>query len=105
MIATTILLGRAVQPVEQLVGSWRMLTEGRAAYRRLLELSAAFERGEPRLALPKPQGRVAVESLLYRAAGSENADPLGRRASAWRRARRSPSSARAPPASRRSRAC
>jgi PrtD family type I secretion system ABC transporter len=73
MIATTILLGRAVQPVEQLVGSWRMLTEARSAYRRLLELSASFERDEPRLSLPKPQGHIVIESLLYRAAGSEKA--------------------------------
>jgi PrtD family type I secretion system ABC transporter len=73
MIATTILLGRAVQPVEQLVGSWRMLTEGRSAYRRLLELSGLFDDGEARLALPKPQGQIAVENLLYRAAGSEKA--------------------------------
>jgi PrtD family type I secretion system ABC transporter len=71
MIATTILLGRAVQPVEQLVGSWRMLTEARSAYRRLLELSKLFDRQEPRLALPRPQGRIAVENLLYRAPGSE----------------------------------
>ena len=42
MIATTILLGRAVQPVEQLVGSWRMLIDARAAYRRLSELSERF---------------------------------------------------------------
>jgi PrtD family type I secretion system ABC transporter len=73
MIATTILLGRAVQPVEQLVGSWRMLTEGRSAYRRLLELSGLFDDGEARLALPKPQGQIAVENLLYRAPGSEKA--------------------------------
>ena len=73
MIATTILLGRAVQPVEQLVGSWRMLTEARSAYRRLLELSASFERDEPRLSLPKPQGQIAIENLLYRAPGSEKA--------------------------------
>ena len=73
MIATTILLGRAVQPVEQLVGSWRLLAEARSAYRRLLELSSAFERGEPRVALPKPQGQLVIESLLYRAAGSEKA--------------------------------
>jgi PrtD family type I secretion system ABC transporter len=72
MIATTILLGRAVQPVEQLVGSWRMLTDARSAYERLLELSRLFApEGQP-LTLPKPQGRVTVENLLYRAPGSEN---------------------------------
>ena len=73
MIATTILLGRAVQPVEQLVGSWRMLSDARAAYARLTQLSGLFERPDERLALPKPEGRVAVENLLYRAPGSEKA--------------------------------
>jgi PrtD family type I secretion system ABC transporter len=73
MIATTILLGRAVQPVEQLVGSWRVLSDARAAYRRLLELSQLFERAETRLSLPKPQGRVVLENVLYRAAGSDKA--------------------------------
>jgi ATP-binding cassette, subfamily C, type I secretion system permease/ATPase len=71
MIATTILLGRALQPVEQVVGSWRMLTDARSAYARLLELSKLFEREEPRVALPKPLGQVAAENILYRAAGSE----------------------------------
>ena len=69
MIATTILLGRAVQPVEQLVGSWRMLIEARAAYGRLRELSKDFEREEPRVAMPRPQGRLAVENISYRAPG------------------------------------
>jgi ATP-binding cassette subfamily C exporter for protease/lipase/ATP-binding cassette subfamily C protein EexD len=73
MIATTILLGRAVQPVEQLVSSWRMLSDARAAYRRLAGLAGLFELPEPRLALPKPQGRVAMDNVLYRAAGSEKA--------------------------------
>ena len=71
MIATSILLGRAVQPVEQLVGSWRLLIEARAAYGRLLELSKDFERGEARVSMPRPEGRVAVEGISYRAAGSE----------------------------------
>lgn len=70
MIATTILLGRALQPVEQLVGSWKILTEARAAYRRLSQL-ALDEPGEPRLAMPAPQGRVAVEGATYRVRGSE----------------------------------
>jgi ATP-binding cassette subfamily C exporter for protease/lipase/ATP-binding cassette subfamily C protein EexD len=71
MIATTVLLGRAVQPVEQLVGSWRMLTDARAAYRRLLELSKDFERHELRVTMPRPEGRLVAEGVSYRARGSE----------------------------------
>ena len=71
MIATTILLGRALQPVEQLVGSWRMLTDARAAYQRLVELSQDFDRHEPRLSLPRPEGRLAAEGLSYRAPSSD----------------------------------
>jgi len=72
MIATTILLGRAVQPVEQLVGSWRMLSDARAAYHRLKELSKDFDRGGPRVTLPRPEGRLTVEGLSFRPRGSEN---------------------------------
>lgn len=72
MIATSILLGRAVQPVEQLVGSWRLLIEARAGYGRLQELSKDFERDEPRVAIPRPTGRLTVENVSYRAPGSES---------------------------------
>jgi ATP-binding cassette subfamily C exporter for protease/lipase/ATP-binding cassette subfamily C protein EexD len=71
MIATTILLGRAVQPVEQLVASWRPLADARAAWRRLVELSGDFDAGGERLSLPRPEGRLAVESIAYRPRGSE----------------------------------
>jgi PrtD family type I secretion system ABC transporter len=71
MIATSILLGRAVQPVEQLVGSWRLLIEARAAYGRLLELSKDFERDEPRVVMPRPTGRLVVQNMAYRPPGSD----------------------------------
>ncbi len=71
MIATTILLGRAVQPVEQLVGSWRMLTDARAAYRRLQELSKDFDNFVARLIIPRPEGRLVAEGISYRAPGTE----------------------------------
>jgi ATP-binding cassette subfamily C exporter for protease/lipase/ATP-binding cassette subfamily C protein EexD len=73
MIATTVLLGRAIQPVEQLVSSWRMLTDARAAYRRLRDLSKEFEQREPQLAMPCPEGRLTVESVTYFAPGSQKA--------------------------------
>ena len=66
MIATTILLGRAVQPVEQLVGSWRLLSDARAAYGRLLAVSKYFETGPVRVALPRPEGRVSVDGVSFR---------------------------------------
>jgi len=71
MIATTILLGRAVQPVEQLIASWRTLSDGRAAYYRLKELAKDFDKGARRVTLPRPEGFVAVEGLSYRFRGSE----------------------------------
>lgn len=71
MIATSILLGKAVQPVEQLVGSWRLLIEGRAAYRRLRELSQEFDSGEAHVEMPRPKGRLSVENIAYRAPASD----------------------------------
>lgn len=70
MIATTVLLGRALQPVEQLVGSWRALADGRAAYRRLAAMSRDFPDSVKQVELPCPAGRLVVESLSYRAPGS-----------------------------------
>lgn len=71
MIATTVLLGRAIQPVEQLVGSWRSLLESRSAYRRLEELSEHFEREEPHVSIPRPEGMLTVDNIVYRAPNSD----------------------------------
>lgn len=71
MVATTILLGRALAPVEQIVGSWRLLAEGRAAFGRLRALLAAAEAEPERMALPAPQGRLAAHNLVYRVPGTE----------------------------------
>ena len=71
MIATTILLGRAVQPIEQLVASWRMLVDARAAYGRLRELSGEFARPEPSLIMPRPVGRLTADSVSHREPGGD----------------------------------
>jgi PrtD family type I secretion system ABC transporter len=71
MIATTTLLGRALAPVEQVVGSWRVLAEGRAAYRRLSELLAAADAQPQRMALPTPIGALHAHQLVFRAPQGE----------------------------------
>ncbi|HEY5900341.1 MAG TPA: type I secretion system permease/ATPase [Burkholderiales bacterium] len=65
MIAATILLSRALAPVEQLVGGWRNLVEARAAWRRLDELFQHKPEEEPGTALPAPEGRLSVEGVVF----------------------------------------
>jgi PrtD family type I secretion system ABC transporter len=71
MIATTILLGRALAPVEQIVGSWKILAEGRAAWRRLAELLSAADAEPARMTLPAPLGALQAHQLVFRAPGSD----------------------------------
>jgi PrtD family type I secretion system ABC transporter len=71
MIAATIILGRALAPVETLVAGWRSLAEARAAWRRLRELLAGNPPAEPGTELPAPQGRLEVEQVVFRLPGAE----------------------------------
>jgi PrtD family type I secretion system ABC transporter len=65
MFAASILLGRALQPVEQVVGSWRGFVSARSAFQRMARLLNDFPAKDPTLGLPRPKGRVSVEELLY----------------------------------------
>ncbi len=71
MIATTILLGRALAPVEQVVGSWRVLAEGRAALGRLRELLDAVARTPAPMPLPEPEGALIAQNIIYRPPGCD----------------------------------
>lgn len=65
MFAASLLLGRALQPVEQIVGSWRGMIAARDAFNRVRYLLASAPLPPVHLALPRPQGQVAVEQLSY----------------------------------------
>jgi PrtD family type I secretion system ABC transporter len=65
MFAASFLLARALQPVEQIVGSWRNLLSARAAYGRIRELLATTPQREARLEMPRPSGRLALEAVTY----------------------------------------
>jgi PrtD family type I secretion system ABC transporter len=71
MVAATILLGRALAPVEQVVGSWRVLAEGRSAFARLRELLNASAAEPARMELLKPRGSLVANSIVYRPAGCD----------------------------------
>jgi PrtD family type I secretion system ABC transporter len=71
MIAATILLGRALAPVETLVTSWRNLVEARTAWRRLNELLKTTPQAEAHTELPKPAGALEVERAVFALRGAE----------------------------------
>jgi PrtD family type I secretion system ABC transporter len=73
MIATTIILGRALSPLEQLIASWNALAEARLAHERLAGLLARPAQTAAFTALPRPQGRLQAENLGFVRAGSDHA--------------------------------
>jgi PrtD family type I secretion system ABC transporter len=73
MVAATILFGRALQPVEQLIAGWKGFVEARVAWRRLDQPGTAAT-AEQRLELPAPQGRIELERVVF--GGSAQRAPL-----------------------------
>jgi PrtD family type I secretion system ABC transporter len=71
MIASTIILGRALAPVEALVAGWRNLVEVRGAWRRLVQLFDASPLAQASTPLPAPMGHLAAERVVFGFAGSE----------------------------------
>jgi ATP-binding cassette subfamily C protein len=63
MIAASILMGRALQPVEQAVGQWPVVTRARQARDRLSGLLAQTPPPPPRTELPRPKAVLDVQGL------------------------------------------
>lgn len=71
MIAASILMARALAPVEMAIGSWRTAIGAREAYRRvraLMEDAAPHGSG---MSLPRPKGQLSAESVLFGYPGME----------------------------------
>ncbi len=76
MIAATIILGRALAPVEMLIGNWKSLIDARSALRRLNGMLAQLNASQP-TALPKPQGELTLENVSYMPPGASKATVRG----------------------------
>ncbi len=63
MIAASILMGRALAPVEALIGAWRQLGSVRSAYERLTELLSNNPARQGGMQLPAPKGHLEFQSV------------------------------------------
>jgi len=65
VIASSIVAGRALAPVEGTIEGWRNFIGARAAYGRIRNLLSNSPLNLERLRLPQPEGRLTVERVLY----------------------------------------
>jgi ATP-binding cassette subfamily C protein len=71
IFAASLLIARALSPIEQVLSSWRSLAEAHNAYGNLRSLLSQCEAEAPRTHLPPPAGRLAVEGLTVFGASKE----------------------------------
>lgn len=64
MIAASIVMGRALAPVEQAVQQWKQFVAARQSHARLKRLFAMIKPDEQRIELPEPKGALRVEGLF-----------------------------------------
>jgi ATP-binding cassette subfamily C protein EexD len=70
VIAGSILLGRALAPIDMLIANWRGVLGARESYGRLSELLAATPDQAPPMPLPEPRGEYRLENVVIKPHGA-----------------------------------
>jgi ATP-binding cassette subfamily C protein len=73
MIASSILVSRALAPVELAIGQWKGFSAAKDSWARLMKLSDVMEVNAPEVSLPAPSLSLKAENLHIAAPGSKNA--------------------------------
>ncbi|SFL35345.1 type I secretion system permease/ATPase [Pseudomonas sp. NFACC46-3] len=73
MIAGSILMGRVLSPIDQLIAVWKQWSGAKLAYRRLDALLQAFAPQDDGMTLPVPKGQVSFEHVSAGPPGQRNA--------------------------------
>ena len=71
LMAGSLLLGRALSPIDQMIGSWKGFVAARLQYDRLNATLEKLHAEPQRMSLPDPEGHIQVESLVVAPPGSK----------------------------------
>ena len=71
MIVGSILGGRAIAPLAQIIAQWRQVAQAKGAWGRLDALLGAHAQAEAPMPLPAPSGVLTVQSLAVNAPGTQ----------------------------------
>lgn len=70
MIAGSILLGRALAPIDQMIGVWKQFVGARSQYHRLNDILGKIAQEPERMSLPEPVGAVSAENVMIAPPGT-----------------------------------
>lgn len=70
MIAASIMMGRAMAPVDAAIGSWKGFVSARQSWGRLKKLIAGFYADPERLPLPAPERQLVAEGITLMPPGA-----------------------------------
>ena len=73
MIAGSILMGRALSPIEQAIGQWAIVQRGTKGWTSLVELLSTVAPQQPRTPLPKPKAKLEVQQVTVIPPGQQQA--------------------------------
>lgn len=73
LMAGSLLLGRALSPIDQMIGSWKGFVGARVQYNRLNETLEKLRAEPERMKLPRPEGHIQVENLIVTPPGAKAA--------------------------------
>lgn len=73
LMAGSLLLGRALSPIDQMIGSWKGFVAARVQYGRLNDTLEKLNAEPERMALPDPEGHIQVENLVIAPPGAKAA--------------------------------
>jgi ATP-binding cassette subfamily C protein len=65
MIASSIMVGRALAPFDAAIETWKQITTATKSYERLKETFAKLSVRPESMSLPKPEGRLVVENIFF----------------------------------------
>lgn len=72
MIAGSILLGRALAPIDLMIATWKGFVSARNQYQRLNELLDKMPEDKEKMELPAPEGQLTVENAVIIPPGAKS---------------------------------
>ena len=64
MIAASIIMGRALAPLDLIIGSWKGFSSARSSYERIEGLLNDFPKDKEYMQLPAPKGEITLENVV-----------------------------------------